>query len=130
MPARNTTSKFFTNVAVAWQGPGISQQVIAGNYLSPFVPAGGGNSVANVSINEDEISLYPNPSNKGRFTIILPEISENAKVKIFDNQGRMVYEKSAHSNKKIEVDSQLKPGLYIVRINCKGYSFTKRLIVN
>jgi len=26
------------NVAVAWQGPGITQQVIAGSYLSPFVP--------------------------------------------------------------------------------------------
>jgi len=28
-------------VAVAWQGPGISQAVIAGSYLSPFVPAVG-----------------------------------------------------------------------------------------
>jgi hypothetical protein len=27
------------NVAVAWQGPGISQAVIAGSYLSPFVPS-------------------------------------------------------------------------------------------
>jgi hypothetical protein len=26
------------NVAVAWQGPGISQQVIAGSYLSPVIP--------------------------------------------------------------------------------------------
>ncbi|MEJ8843640.1 T9SS type A sorting domain-containing protein [Lacibacter sp. H375] len=118
------------NVAVAWQGPGISQQIIAGSYLSPFVPAGGGNSSATVSLNEDEINLYPNPSNKGRFTVILPETSENATVKIFDNQGRMVYEKSTQGNKKIEIDSQLQPGLYIVRINCKAYSFTKRLIVN
>jgi aryl-phospho-beta-D-glucosidase BglC (GH1 family) len=28
------------NVAVAWQGPGISQAVIGGSYLSPFVPSG------------------------------------------------------------------------------------------
>ncbi|MBL6449657.1 cellulase family glycosylhydrolase [Fulvivirga sp. 29W222] len=28
------------NVAVAWQGPGISQQVIAGSYLSPYNAAG------------------------------------------------------------------------------------------
>jgi len=27
------------NVAVAWQGPGISQAVIGGSYLSPFVPS-------------------------------------------------------------------------------------------
>ena len=118
------------NVAVAWQGPGIAQQVIAGSYLSPFVPAGGGSSSAVVSLNEKEIDLYPNPSNKGRFTVILPETSENATVKIFDNQGRIVYEKSTQGNKKIEIDSQLQPGLYIVRINCKAYSFTRRLIVN
>jgi hypothetical protein len=30
------------NVAVAWQGPGISQAVIAGSYLSPFIPQGSG----------------------------------------------------------------------------------------
>ncbi|HLP38142.1 T9SS type A sorting domain-containing protein [Lacibacter sp.] len=118
------------NIAVAWQGPGISQQVIAGSYLSPFVPAGGSSSSAVVSLNEDEINLYPNPSNKGRFTVILPETLENATVKIFDDQGRMVYEKSAQSNKKIEIDSQLQPGLYIVRITYKAYSLTKRLIVN
>jgi hypothetical protein len=28
------------NVAVAWQGPGISQAVIGGSFLSPFVPQG------------------------------------------------------------------------------------------
>jgi uncharacterized repeat protein (TIGR02543 family) len=27
------------NIAVAWQGPGITQAVITGNYLSPFVPS-------------------------------------------------------------------------------------------
>ena len=30
------------NVAVSWQGPGIAQQVIPGNFLSPFVPGTGG----------------------------------------------------------------------------------------
>ena len=30
------------NVSVAWQGPGIPQQVIPGTYLSPFVPGTGG----------------------------------------------------------------------------------------
>jgi aryl-phospho-beta-D-glucosidase BglC (GH1 family) len=31
------------NFAVSWQGPGIAQAVIGGNYLSPFVPSPGGN---------------------------------------------------------------------------------------
>ncbi len=34
------------NVAVAWQGPGIAQAVIAGSFLSPFVVQGGGTNPA------------------------------------------------------------------------------------
>jgi uncharacterized repeat protein (TIGR02543 family) len=30
------------NLAVSWQGPGMTQAVIPGNFLSPFVPTGGG----------------------------------------------------------------------------------------
>ncbi|WP_276500148.1 T9SS type A sorting domain-containing protein [Terrimonas pollutisoli] len=123
------------NVAVAWQGPGITQQVIAGSYLSPFVPGGTGSRMSSAqgtaaNINEDAISLYPNPAGKGRFTILLPEISKDAVVKIYDSQGRMVYEKIAQGNNKIEIDSRLKTGLYIVRINSEAFSFTKKLIVN
>ncbi len=125
------------NVAVAWQGPGITQQVIAGSYLSPFVQGGGGTMASILSeqviednISNDAISMYPNPASEGRFTIRLPEISENAVVRIYDNLGRMVYEKIAQGDNKIEIDSRLKAGIYIVRVNSKALSFTKRLIVN
>lgn len=120
------------NVAVAWQGPGITQQVIAGSYLSPFVPGGTSGArapVVDVNINEDAISLYPNPSSGGRFTILLPEISENAVVKIYDNLGRMLYEKVAKGGNRIEIDSRLKAGHYIIRMNSKAFSFTQKLIV-
>jgi xyloglucan-specific exo-beta-1,4-glucanase len=119
------------NIAVAWQGPGITQQVIAGNYLSPFVPGAGGTAriSTEANMNADAVSLYPNPANKGRFTIILPEIFENAVVKIYDNQGRMLYEKIAQSGNRIEIDSRLKAGLYHVRINSKASSFTRKLVV-
>ena len=120
------------NVAVAWQGPGITQQVIAGNYLSPFVPGSSGARIASQVniINEDAVSLYPNPSNGGRFTILLPEIAENAVISIYDNQGRMVYKKNAQGGNRIQINSRLKAGLYLVRINSKACSFTKKLIVN
>ena len=119
------------NVAVAWQGPGITQQVIAGSYLSPFVPGAGGSARTStaVNMNEGAISLYPNPASAGRFTILLPEISENAVVKIYDNLGRMLYEKVAKGGNRIEIDSRLKAGLYHVRINSKGLSFTRKLII-
>jgi xyloglucan-specific exo-beta-1,4-glucanase len=121
------------NIAVAWQGPGITQQVIAGTYLSPFIPASGARLSTQVNtnaINEDAISLYPNPSNGGRFTILLPEISENAVVTIYDNLGRMVYKKNAQGANTIQINSRLKAGFYIVKIKSKGVSFIKKLIVN
>jgi len=126
------------NVAVAWQGPGISQQVIAGSYLSPFVSGAGGTSVARMQSTpimeagntKDAMSLYPNPASDGKFTILLPEISGKAVVRIYDNQGRMLYEKIAQGANKIEIAAGLAPGFYIVRINSKGSSFTKKLIVH
>ncbi|THU40192.1 T9SS type A sorting domain-containing protein [Niastella caeni] len=122
------------NIAVAWQGPGITQQVIAGTYLSPFIPGGSGarqstTQVMEAGMNENAFSLYPNPANAGRFTILLPEITENAVVKIYDNLGRMVYVKIAKGGNRIAIDAQLKTGLYHVRINSKGLIFTKKLIV-
>jgi hypothetical protein len=39
------------NLAVSWQGPGISQAVIGGNFLSPFVPTGGGTFALSVNRN-------------------------------------------------------------------------------
>ncbi len=118
------------NVAVAWQGPGITQQVIPGNNLSPFIPGSGARIATQVNvINEDGISLYPNPASGGRFTIVLPEISENAVVSIYDNQGRMLYKKIASGGNRIDIDSRLKTGIYHVRINSKAFNFTKKLIV-
>ena len=38
------------NLAVAWQGPGIAQAVIAGNYLSPFVPQGDGSTSKTLTV--------------------------------------------------------------------------------
>ena len=118
------------NVAVAWQGPGITQQVITGTYLSPFIPGtSGARTSSAIDISEAAISLYPNPANSGKFMILLPEISESAVIKIYDNLGRMVYEKIAAGGNRIEIDAPLKAGLYHVRINSKAINLTKKLIV-
>jgi hypothetical protein len=127
------------NVAVAWQGPGITQQVIPGANLSPFVPGAGLASTARVAsttsvnekagMSEDAVSLYPNPATGGRFTIVLPEISKDAMVRVYDSQGRMLYQKLSLGNNRIEIDARLKAGFYIVRINLKESTVVKKLIV-
>ncbi|WP_343746316.1 T9SS type A sorting domain-containing protein [Chitinophaga sp.] len=116
----------------------------AGNYVATYTNSGGCpstqtftitvNSSAKVSstanITEDAISVYPNPANAGRFTITLPELSDNVVVNISDDQGRILYEKKAYGGKKIEVDSGLKAGFYLVRINSKTFSVTKKVIIH
>ncbi|SEN42518.1 Por secretion system C-terminal sorting domain-containing protein [Chitinophaga rupis] len=83
-----------------------------------------------ISVNEDAVSIYPNPASEGRFTILLKEISEHAIVRIYDNQGRMLYERKTQGGNKIEIDSRLNAGFYIVTIDSNGSSFTKKLIVH
>jgi len=112
------------NVAVTWQGPGITQQVIAGSYLSPFVQGGGATSrisEAKIALepvmetNIDAISLYPNPTNEGKFTVLLPEIFRNTVVRIYDNIGKLLIEKVITNNDRLDIDSGLNKGIYIVR---------------
>lgn len=80
--------------------------------------------------NEDAVSIYPNPASEGRFTILLKEVSAHAVVRIYDNQGRMLYERKTQGSNKIEIDSRLNAGFYIVTIDSNGSSFTKKLIVH
>ncbi len=56
------------NFAVSWQGPGISQAVIAGNFLSPFVPSGTSNfslSVTKAGAGGGTVSSAPSGVNCG-----------------------------------------------------------------
>ncbi|HEY8917246.1 MAG TPA: T9SS type A sorting domain-containing protein, partial [Chitinophaga sp.] len=83
-----------------------------------------------ISVNEDAVSIYPNPASEGRFSILLKEIPAHAIVRVYDNQGRMLYERKTQGSNKIEVDARLNAGFYIVTIDSNGSSFTKKLIVH
>ena len=104
----------------------------AGNYVATYTNSGGCQSTQTFSITVTSAAtggLFPNPASKGRFTVLLTDISENAVVKIYDNLGRMIYEKVAKGNNRIEIDARLKAGIYHVRIYSKGSGFTRKLIV-
>jgi hypothetical protein len=83
-----------------------------------------------ISVDEDAVSIYPNPATEGRFTVLLKGFSAHAILRIYDNQGRMLYEGKTEGSNKIEVDSRLNAGFYIVTIDSNGSSFTKKLIVH
>ncbi len=114
----------------------------AGNYVATYTNSGGCQSsqtftitmtspaLAKMAVSEEATTLFPNPASGGRFTILLPEITGNTVIKIYDNAGRLRYEKSVRNGNKIEIDSRLTPGLYLVTINTKTTRVTKKLLVH
>ncbi len=59
------------NVAVAWQGPGIAQAVITGNYLSPFVPTTTTNyTLTAVTTGTGSVSLSPTGGTYAQGTVV------------------------------------------------------------
>lgn len=77
---------------------------------------------------QEAIDIYPNPSLDGKFSISLPEIKESLTIKVFDSTGKMVYRQSA-SGQMIEVDSGLKPGLYVVTLYSHSNFITNKKLV-
>jgi hypothetical protein len=73
--------------------------------------------------------IYPNPARDGKFTIMLPVASKRIDVGIFDNQGRLLFEKVFTNNGRLGIDSGLKKGIYFVKVTSEGMNFTQKLIV-
>jgi hypothetical protein len=113
----------------------------AGNYVATYTNSGGcqstqtfivtvADSIPTSKVNNGAaVILYPNPASDGRFTILLQAVSENAVVRIYDDQGRMLYETKTGGANKIEVNSGLSAGLYIVTIDWNDGSLAKKLVV-
>jgi hypothetical protein len=64
------------------------------------------------------IYAYPNPASE-YILFDLGNISEPAKVEIFDNRGRKILEQDISENRQINV-SKLAGGLYLYRLNYDG----------
>ena len=82
-----------------------------------------------VVLSVDEVNLYPNPAYGGKFSIEFPETSQTVNINIFDMQGKMLYERVFDNSGKLDIDSGLKSGIYIVKAFSEGFSVTKKLIV-
>lgn len=77
----------------------------------------------------NEMAVYPNPSPDGKFTIVLPAVVQKANVKVFDNQGRLLFDKMLDNGGRLDVVSGLKSGFYIVKVTSDGFSCAQRLVV-
>lgn len=79
----------------------------------------------NISI---QFKLYPNP-NKGIFDISFSEIQQRVTVNIVDLIGRQVVTIDYFNTNKIEVNENLKAGIYLVEITAGNTSETVRIVV-
>jgi hypothetical protein len=78
----------------------------------------------------NELVIYPNPTQTGNFSIKIPMTSQKAILHIFDNQGRMLFEKViGNYNGKLNIDSGLKKGIYLIKVTSEELNFAQKLIV-
>lgn len=79
------------------------------------------------------ITIYPNPNN-GQFIINIAETQlQNALLKIYDINGRLVYEQELKDESKqlFELQTELKNGIYLIEINDTENSvhYTQKIII-
>ena len=86
---------------------------------------------SNVGVDEldvESITLYPNPSN-GNFTLNFSEFVENMTITMNDMSGRVVYKQENMSGQKLELVTNVLPGVYIVKVTSGRGDVTLRVVV-
>jgi ligand-binding sensor domain-containing protein len=66
-------------------------------------------------IQESKVSVYPNPFN-GTVTVALGGYCESCSISVFDNQGRLIQNRSVFNSCKINLEIQGEPGPYLIQI--------------
>ncbi|MEP3838907.1 MAG: T9SS type A sorting domain-containing protein [Algibacter sp.] len=80
-----------------------------------------------------QIKMYPNPSNTGKFYLNIPTEMNDLEVTIYNVQGAKLYSKSGlNSGNKISINTGtfLSQGIYFVKMSSKGRTTTKKLNIN
>jgi len=104
------------NLAVGWQLPSQTTiAVIAGNYLSPFLPSPTAN-IARAGVEENfaaKVSLYPNPF-EDKLTLVSEQPGKYY-ISVVDNLGRTVYQTTTQGTQTELHLTHLKAGVYVVK---------------
>ncbi|WP_221409763.1 glycoside hydrolase family 30 beta sandwich domain-containing protein [Pseudochryseolinea flava] len=81
------------------------------------------------NINEKLVDVYPNPVRDGKINVMINGQENMALVTITNSEGKMVTQRTVKDTEtELELDKNLKPGIYYVQIK-KGASKTIRRIV-
>ena len=82
---------------------------------------------SNVSKSITETKMYPNPTSSKLYFNIENADTDNGSIEIFDSIGRLV-QKSHITGSKMDINLEVPTGIYLVRINNKDHSITKRVV--
>jgi hypothetical protein len=78
-------------------------------------------------LNEEELRVYPNPLEFGRWNIACGNSFIGSNVEVFDNNGRLVY-KSEITDRKSAIDLEIAHGVYMMRVSSEKKTITLKLI--
>ncbi len=93
------------------------------------------NKSANISFDENsdenmEFQVIPNPATD-LINILLPIVDGTQTLKIFDITGKLVYNNEYSNTSNIEVNvSELKKGIYFLKIENETNTYNKKVVIN
>ncbi len=86
-------------------------------------------SVEEIAANDDRITLFPNPSD-GNVKIRTSIDFGASKITVFDLNGRAVYRQNSTLSETTELNvSNLKSGLYVLRIQSEQFGYNKKFFI-
>jgi glucuronoarabinoxylan endo-1,4-beta-xylanase len=136
---KNSNSKYFKKYLTSASQNLKSEEtveVVDGSFTLTLEPSTlitlvGTNTVGVDKMKSDfDFKLYPNPSEKGSFTLNVPseQFSFPMKISIHDMAGKLVFERNS-SERSIDLNTDLSPSVYMVTIT-DGYKIkTQKLVV-
>jgi len=76
-----------------------------------------------------DVILYPNPSYDGIFQLSIPWKNLKTNILIFNTSGNLIYQQLETGKEQVIVNSKLKKGVYLVKIQSEKATVTRKLIV-
>lgn len=89
-------------------------------------------SIENVDSDNQDVVIYPNP-NSGRFIILTEGMEKGTSISVFGLAGNKVFETKldrAQMYTTIQLQNELKQGVYLVKINSGDKHFVKRVVLH
>ncbi len=128
---------YFNGQPVAGGNTGLLVATDAGSYVVVVADANGCTASSQpievsfaTGVNElikESMSVYPNPSQDGNWTLSVSEGWLNGQCEIFDAEGRLVY-KTPVAQQKTDIGLNVQSGVYVIRLAKGNMLLSQRLI--